>query len=371
MKTKIKLKIKIILARTVSLSFLLFLMAINNNAVLAGDLYYDNPQITPAKMLNLTNQSRKENGLFALTVNRKLVSAAEEKTDDMFKFQYFEHNSPSGVTPWDLIKTAGYDYRYAGENLAIDFITAESAHKALMASDSHRENILNQNYTEIGISVKRNVFEGSESIIVVMEFGVPLKIQTKAAYMSNDNINEDIKLSDDTESDNNENNISSDINDVKKEPQKKIINLQPLAIPSDLKKEDNQNVNKNIERQENKELVHLNDKKNKDSKNGNEKFEDGRKVIYSARIIKFAGMSAGSVKKINLEKVYVENIYWESYSKRNGNDQTTVMSSHGQNKSVFNPDVFYICVLSILFVFELSYLFSNFMIGRKFEIKKA
>ncbi len=369
MKTKIKLKIKIRLARTASLFFILFLMAINGNAVLAGDLYYDNPQITPAKMLNLTNQSRKENKLFALTVNQKLVSAAEEKTDDMFKFQYFEHNSPSGVTPWDLIKMAGYDYRYAGENLAIDFITAESAHKALMASDSHRENILNQNYTEIGISVKKNIFEGSESIIIVMEFGVPLKIQTEAAY-TNNNINEDIKLSDDMGLDSNENNISGDINKMKKEPQKEITNLQPLAIPSDLKKEGNQNVNKNIEGQENKKPVHLNDKKDKDSKDGNENFEDSGKIVYGARIIKFSGMSTGSIKKINLEKVYMENIYWESYSKRNGNNQTTVMSSHGQNEGVFNPDVFYVCVLSILSVFELSYLFSNFVIGRKLKIEK-
>ena len=134
---------------------------------------YSNPQITPAKMLSLTNRSREDNGLSALIINQKLTGAAEAKTDDMFKYQYFEHNSPSGATPWDWIKGAEYGYRYAGENLAIDFVTAEGTHMALMRSITHRDNIMKPNYTEIGIAVKKGIFDGNESIIIVEHFGAP------------------------------------------------------------------------------------------------------------------------------------------------------------------------------------------------------
>ena len=357
-KTKTKLKTKTISARLANLLFVLFLMVANSNVVLADDLHYDNPQITPAKMLSLTNQSREENGLVALTVNQKLASAAEAKTDDMFEYQYFDHNSPSGATPWDWIKVTGYDYRYAGENLAIDFVMAESAHKALMASDSHRENILNQNYTEIGISVKKDTFEGSESVIIVMEFGTPL--QTKAAHAGDDNVK-----ADDT------NNAGKESQKgVIKETAKEVINLQPSGTSLNLEKDDNQGIGEIVEKQENKdkEVGHSNDE---DNKNKYKNSEDGGKTVRNTKMIKFAGMSAGGIKKVSLEKVYAENIYWESCSKREGNGQATVMSSRGQNTSGFDPSVFYVSVLSILLVFELPYLFLNFMMGGKSEVENV
>jgi uncharacterized protein YkwD len=130
--------------------------------------------ITAQDMINLTNKSRTEAGLAPLAINEKLARAAEEKADDMFRFQYFDHNSPSGTTPWDFIKSTEYEYSYAGENLAIDFVSANGAHKALMESFSHRENILNKHFNEIGIAVKEDIFEGNKSIIIVEEFASPL-----------------------------------------------------------------------------------------------------------------------------------------------------------------------------------------------------
>lgn len=131
--------------------------------------------ITTQRMVELVNESRKKTGLSPLKVNNKLTIAAKAKADDMFKFQYFDHNSPSGVTPWHWIKSAGYNYLYAGENLAIDFVTAEGSHLALMRSITHRDNILKPNYTEVGIAVKKGIFDGNESIIIVEHFGTPLK----------------------------------------------------------------------------------------------------------------------------------------------------------------------------------------------------
>ena len=144
--------------------------------------------ISAGEMISLTNKSRAEAGLPSLLVNEKLAKAAREKAGDMFEFQYFDHDSPSGLTPWDFIRSAGYDYSYAGENLAIDFVTATGVHQALMESSSHRENILNSNYTEIGIAAIEGVFDGNKSIIIVEEFGAPLKKEAIVDHSPNENV---------------------------------------------------------------------------------------------------------------------------------------------------------------------------------------
>jgi len=144
--------------------------------------------ISAGEMIKLANESRAEAGLPSLLVNKKLTEAAREKADDMFEFQYFDHDSPSGSTPWDFIRSAGYNYIYAGENLAIDFVTANGAHRALMESALHRENILNSNYTEIGIAAIEGMFDGNKSIIIVEEFGAPLKKEAATDYDLNENV---------------------------------------------------------------------------------------------------------------------------------------------------------------------------------------
>lgn len=160
---------------------LLILAIFNFGAVSA--LALEKHEIDPEIMVNLTNGSRREAGLSELILNTQLASAAEKKADDMFQLQYFEHNSPDGKTPWVFIKSAGYEYVYAGENLAMDFVSAEGVHKALMESSSHRENILNVNYSDVGISVKKGLFKGAETIMVVEMFGLPVKrsAEVKAA----------------------------------------------------------------------------------------------------------------------------------------------------------------------------------------------
>lgn len=146
--------------------------------------------ITSQKAINLdsaivlkwTNQYRADNGLAALTVNDLLVKAAQNKTDDMFKNQYFEHVSPSGVTPAQVVTTAGYSYKVTGENLALgDFKDEKDLVDAWMASPGHRANILNTEYTEIGIATGFNTFEDrGKTWLAVQEFGKPLADCTKA-----------------------------------------------------------------------------------------------------------------------------------------------------------------------------------------------
>lgn len=131
-------------------------------------------ELTTAKILELTNESRAAALLPALTLDSALTRAAEAKAADMLERGYFEHTNPGGKKFWQWIREAGYDYTTAGENLAMDFTTAESAHTALMASPSHRANVLKETYAEIGLAVAHGSFQGTGTIMLVEMFGTPL-----------------------------------------------------------------------------------------------------------------------------------------------------------------------------------------------------
>ncbi|TSA46334.1 CAP domain-containing protein [bacterium] len=134
------------------------------NSALASD-------ITVQKVIDLTNADRTEKGLSILKENDKLKKAAENKADDMVLNDYFSHNSPEGLTPWHWMEQEKYDYNYAGENLAMDFTTAEKMNEAWLASPTHRANILNEKYKNIGIAVKEGMINGHSTIDVVQMFG--------------------------------------------------------------------------------------------------------------------------------------------------------------------------------------------------------
>ena len=78
--------------------------------------------ITKSALENFVNQTRQSAGLQPLSENEKLDQAAQLKAENMVQDQYFNHTSPSGVTPWFWFLQAGYNYKYAGENLAIGFL---------------------------------------------------------------------------------------------------------------------------------------------------------------------------------------------------------------------------------------------------------
>jgi hypothetical protein len=91
----------------------------------------------------------------------------------MAKEGYFAHDSPSGVTPWEWFDEVEYTYETAGENLAIDFSDSDAVVDAWMDSRLHRENILEEDFTEIGIATARGEYEGRETVFVVQMFGTP------------------------------------------------------------------------------------------------------------------------------------------------------------------------------------------------------
>lgn len=141
-------------------------------------------EITPDRVVDLVNESRLSFKESILVKNDLLMKVAQMKIDDMFQKGYFAHTSPEGKTPWAWFDSAGYDYQYAGENLAIHFISAESQQRAWMESASHRKNILNPEYHEIGVAVRRGMLEGRDTIVTVQEFGS----QSGVSYSSSETL---------------------------------------------------------------------------------------------------------------------------------------------------------------------------------------
>jgi uncharacterized protein YkwD len=127
--------------------------------------------ISPSQVVEQTNAQRGAQGLTPLTVNAALNQAAIGKANDMFAKQYWAHVSPDGLTPWVFIKNAGYNYNVAGENLARDFGDTGSMMSAWMASPTHKANIVNGKYSEIGVAVVDGIFNGVETTLVVQMFG--------------------------------------------------------------------------------------------------------------------------------------------------------------------------------------------------------
>lgn len=133
-------------------------------------------QITSAQIIELTNAERQKYALPALTPSPLLEKAARLKAEDMFAGDYWSHRSPTGKTPWDFLKEVGYNYVYAGENLARDFADASGVVAAWMASPTHKENIVSKNYQEIGVAVVDGELGGLKTTLVVQMFGTPTKL---------------------------------------------------------------------------------------------------------------------------------------------------------------------------------------------------
>lgn len=155
------------------------LLLVGAVALPSSSLY--SSSITAGNIVTLTNAARTSLSLPTLTRSDVLDRAAQAKAEDMLANGYFAHTSPAGVTPWDWFKQVGYGYTYAGENLAVHYATAEDVGEGWMASPSHRANIVNPSYSEIGVGVAYGTFEGVPSHIVVQMFGTPLPVPAQAA----------------------------------------------------------------------------------------------------------------------------------------------------------------------------------------------
>jgi hypothetical protein len=133
------------------------------------------------QVLELVNIERSAQNLASLKSNSVLNQSALAKANDMIAKGYFAHFSPSGEKPWDFINRDKYPYLYVGENLAMNFTSANSAHKALMNSPSHKKNIMNEQYTEVGMAVISGEISGKQTNILVQMFATRSSIEPATA----------------------------------------------------------------------------------------------------------------------------------------------------------------------------------------------
>jgi len=157
--------------------------------VLVGSLFYFNQNnfeiikklnltatVYPAVLADLANNDRLNSGASELTWSPTLEKAAKLKAEDMATNGYFAHTSPAGITPWYWLRQADYNFVYAGENLAIDFTESENVERAWINSPTHKENIMSQNFTEIGIATVDGIYNGRNTTFVVEFFGKPVQV---------------------------------------------------------------------------------------------------------------------------------------------------------------------------------------------------
>lgn len=107
------------------------------------------------EVTDLVNLERTNIGLKPLKLNEELSNVATIKSQDMINKNYFDHNSPTYGSPFDMMKKFGISYRSAGENIAMGQRTPKEVVTAWMNSEGHRKNILNANFTEIGVGVAK------------------------------------------------------------------------------------------------------------------------------------------------------------------------------------------------------------------------
>lgn len=134
----------------------------------------------------MTNQEREKKQLAPLVLNDALSQAAALKAEYMLANNFWAHNGPDGTTPWYFFKEVGYNYTYAGENLARGFTDSSDVMTAWMNSPTHRENILSSNYEEIGFAVKKGKLLGEDTTLIVEMFGNTNALPVNAREQGNE-----------------------------------------------------------------------------------------------------------------------------------------------------------------------------------------
>lgn len=147
-------------------------LASGQDLIIGHALALSNESLSVEDLGNLLNQERQARSLNSLNWSSKLYQAAQEKTNHMIKYSYFDHYSPAGTSPWKFILDSKYSYKLAGENLAMDFTTSKAVHDAWMASPTHKDNMLNPEYEDYAIYTKEGKINGKDTMVIVEMFAL-------------------------------------------------------------------------------------------------------------------------------------------------------------------------------------------------------
>ena len=133
-------------------------------------------EISRTGLLSSTNSHRSSNGKASLTLNSQLNNSAQAKANDMVTRNYWSHNTPDGQEPWVFFENAGYSYAKAGENLAYGFATSADTVVGWMNSPTHKANMLDSAFTEVGFGFANSPnFNGDgQQTVVVAHYAKPV-----------------------------------------------------------------------------------------------------------------------------------------------------------------------------------------------------
>ena len=156
----------LLLCISVGLNIFYFMFFFQKKQAVLGE-----QSINTEEILQLINKERKDQKLNLLKINSKLTDAASAKTNHMFSAGYWGHFAPDGTSPWKFIKNSGYNYAFAGENLAKNYNQSKNIVNSWMNSPTHRKNILSNNFEDIGLFISRGEIEGKNVFLVTVIFG--------------------------------------------------------------------------------------------------------------------------------------------------------------------------------------------------------
>ena len=127
------------------------------------------------KIVSLTNDVRKNLKVALLKESFPLNQAAYNKAGDMLLNQYFSHTGPGGKTLAEWLKETRYNFMVAGENLAMGFSSPEDVVNGWTRSRTHYQNMIDPDFTEIGVGMASGLYNKVDTILVAQYFAAPRK----------------------------------------------------------------------------------------------------------------------------------------------------------------------------------------------------
>ncbi|HEY1041610.1 MAG TPA: CAP domain-containing protein [Candidatus Paceibacterota bacterium] len=138
--------------------------------------------ILASVITELTNHTRAQQEAGPVVEDPLLSLAAQAKAEDMAQRGYFSHVDPDGIAPWAWYDAVDYTYRYAGENLAVNFTDSKDIEEAWIASPTHYANLIKPQYTRTGVGLAEGVYKGNKTTYVVQFFAAPPSGQRYSVY---------------------------------------------------------------------------------------------------------------------------------------------------------------------------------------------
>lgn len=136
------------------------------------------------------NRERERYNKPDLITSGVLADIAWRKSLAMSKNGFLQHSPEASGSLWPFFREAGYVYKYAGENLAVNIKTEEEIVYSWMNSTTHRQNILSDNFSEIGVAITYGNYMGETSPFITAYFAQPKETESKNPVQEEEKLRE-------------------------------------------------------------------------------------------------------------------------------------------------------------------------------------